>query len=874
MITPVFTVEQDALFVRVLITAPHLNLAAVDFAVDGHEFKFVSHPYFLRLQLPGEVVEDGRETCTYDSDTGVVTASVPKKVPGEVFEGLDLLTTLLARRPSHRAAGPLIEVISDTPAAVPPADGGGGEPGGEADADHDRAADADGEPLDDFTWELEQTLPDVHDLSDGGSGSHAHITAPAYGFALRYSGTLGPICREVPGVVELMEPDSTPIEARRAIREAAEDEQFDAEHYACDHADSTVLGTHVNEALNFEPLWRTWERPHHITVTDTITTGHGAAAVVDDDNGGGAIETTKGDNSASAQGSLDTSHTTNPAQASTPPTSRPRIVFSDSEMQDMRQLPRREYLVDAIKPELISLVDIVYAWAYDHRVTQGDHTVESAWTIATVSSTLSFLARHQTVYEAVVASIRRAVAYPLCRSFRLAVLVLEDTRTLFRMGVRAILKCLLDARAVLSHDEVKHYLADIYLTDYCVWLQTVSERTLRALSSKLDTVHVSKDDVAWPLARIEAVVDEEGSESEDDQGDGDSDSDDEDGDSSSDSDSESEDGGGDADSGTDSDDVSSGESESEPDPKPVTADVAIVPAAGQDKEAVRDNSDPNPNPCASTSDVLNDHATPMSVSLEADPGCNNVDVDSNSKKEDAADENATATHAVVPWRFANPWIDTRKMPRRELTFVDTLVVVRQEVNVDIDVHHNTGLILWDAAFVLARFMETRLGRAYFAEKRVLELGSGTGLPSIVAALLGGRVVATDLDEALPLLRENVACAVEQHTEGDLSLVAEHLVWSADTTHADAPFDVVLCSEVIYDRACHDDLLACLKALSSPTTEVLFAYKRRGLGEDDFVARLHASPQHRVVVVPQAALESDFREAGIGLLRVHHVQGDT
>jgi hypothetical protein len=44
MITPVFRVEQDVEFVRVLITAPHLNLAAVDFAIDGSQFKFVSHP--------------------------------------------------------------------------------------------------------------------------------------------------------------------------------------------------------------------------------------------------------------------------------------------------------------------------------------------------------------------------------------------------------------------------------------------------------------------------------------------------------------------------------------------------------------------------------------------------------------------------------------------------------------------------------------------------------------------------------------------------------------------------------------------------------------------------------------------------------------
>jgi predicted nicotinamide N-methyase len=121
--------------------------------------------------------------------------------------------------------------------------------------------------------------------------------------------------------------------------------------------------------------------------------------------------------------------------------------------------------------------------------------------------------------------------------------------------------------------------------------------------------------------------------------------------------------------------------------------------------------------------------------------------------------------------------------------------------------------------------------------------------------MGARVTATDLDEALPLLRRNVRNAVERRNRaneaagqvtaggcvgqavGDVSgtsgvaldvlpvalrgidLTAERLVWSAEATHANAPFDVVLCSEVVYDESAHDALFECLDSLCAPGTEV-------------------------------------------------------
>ncbi|CAN0602372.1 unnamed protein product, partial [Ectocarpus sp. 12 AP-2014] len=60
-----------------------------------------------------------------------------------------------------------------------------------------------------------------------------------------------------------------------------------------------------------------------------------------------------------------------------------------------RRLPNREYLIEAGSAEerrvLLGLADILFAYAYDHRTTTGDATVESPWTVAVLSPLLSWL---------------------------------------------------------------------------------------------------------------------------------------------------------------------------------------------------------------------------------------------------------------------------------------------------------------------------------------------------------------------------------------------------------------------------------------------------------------------------------------------------
>ncbi|KAH0630246.1 hypothetical protein JD844_013041, partial [Phrynosoma platyrhinos] len=66
MITPAFELSQDPDFLTITIRVPYARVSEFDVYFEGMEFKFYAKPYFLRLVLPGRIVEDGREKATYD----------------------------------------------------------------------------------------------------------------------------------------------------------------------------------------------------------------------------------------------------------------------------------------------------------------------------------------------------------------------------------------------------------------------------------------------------------------------------------------------------------------------------------------------------------------------------------------------------------------------------------------------------------------------------------------------------------------------------------------------------------------------------------------------------------------------------------------
>ncbi|CAL5429562.1 unnamed protein product [Camellia sinensis] len=109
----------------------------------------------------------------------------------------------------------------------------------------------------------------------------------------------------------------------------------------------------------------------------------------------------------------------------------------------------------------------------------------------------------------------------------------------------------------------------------------------------------------------------------------------------------------------------------------------------------------------------------------------------------------------------------------------------------------TGSWTWDSAIVLSHWMITQGQLDFdFAGKTVLELGAGTGLPGLTAAALGAsRVILTDVEPLLPVLRKNV----EANGLGDRVEVSR-LVWGSEEELEDevAVVDLVVMSDVFFD----------------------------------------------------------------------------
>eukprot|EP00602_Paraphysomonas_sp_CaronLab_P013061 CAMPEP_0185038504 /NCGR_PEP_ID=MMETSP1103-20130426/34242_1 /TAXON_ID=36769 /ORGANISM="Paraphysomonas bandaiensis, Strain Caron Lab Isolate" /LENGTH=282 /DNA_ID=CAMNT_0027576969 /DNA_START=76 /DNA_END=921 /DNA_ORIENTATION=+ len=99
--------------------------------------------------------------------------------------------------------------------------------------------------------------------------------------------------------------------------------------------------------------------------------------------------------------------------------------------------------------------------------------------------------------------------------------------------------------------------------------------------------------------------------------------------------------------------------------------------------------------------------------------------------------------------------------------------------------------LWAAGLVMARYMDnaTRSGLS-LNKKRVLELGAGAALPSMVAALHGGVVYSTEQKTCMKYLQDNLRLnpVVKVH--------ARELHWTSRSE--EEKFDIILGCDITYD----------------------------------------------------------------------------
>lgn len=180
---------------------------------------------------------------------------------------------------------------------------------------------------------------------------------------------------------------------------------------------------------------------------------------------------------------------------------------------------------------------------------------------------------------------------------------------------------------------------------------------------------------------------------------------------------------------------------------------------------------------------------------------------------------------------------------------------------------NVGLVVWQAAFVLAEYLSRVQPLGLWRGQRVVELGAGTGVAGISLARRGAHVVSTDLPHVTPLLRLNAEANVLGPGAGHGAIeVVDHAWGSGDTASVLAPLpgqecDVLIGADVTYEEDVIPLLLKSIRALCSPHTVLYLAYKKRGLGEGRVGALLEEQGFH-VSTVAAEFLHPEYQEAGV------------
>lgn len=134
-------------------------------------------------------------------------------------------------------------------------------------------------------------------------------------------------------VIDLKEPDSTKIADRKQLRIDNENEKFEQDHYLADLFDNEYIDTVLLK-------YKTDFRSNDDDDDD------------DDDND----------------------------------------EYTQKEIDCLKSLPRKTHLLDKEQKfyAYMGLVDILFAYCYNNRINCGERNVETGWTIAKLSSTLSW----------------------------------------------------------------------------------------------------------------------------------------------------------------------------------------------------------------------------------------------------------------------------------------------------------------------------------------------------------------------------------------------------------------------------------------------------------------------------------------------------
>ncbi|XP_049804793.1 protein N-lysine methyltransferase METTL21D-like isoform X2 [Schistocerca nitens] len=145
----------------------------------------------------------------------------------------------------------------------------------------------------------------------------------------------------------------------------------------------------------------------------------------------------------------------------------------------------------------------------------------------------------------------------------------------------------------------------------------------------------------------------------------------------------------------------------------------------------------------------------------------------------------------------------------DIGLISPLTLYQKEVG-------NVSCVVWDAAIVLAKYLEVENSRnkSWLKGSSVVELGAGLGCVGLTASCLGAHVTMTDLPEIMPLMRHNIDVNRHLWTQSGGSATAEILRWGEEVSEVKEISllllaDCVYYEEVLPETAVLEDLVQYL-----------------------------------------------------------------
>ncbi|XP_054579448.1 protein N-lysine methyltransferase METTL21A isoform X1 [Eptesicus fuscus] len=244
----------------------------------------------------------------------------------------------------------------------------------------------------------------------------------------------------------------------------------------------------------------------------------------------------------------------------------------------------------------------------------------------------------------------------------------------------------------------------------------------------------------------------------------------------------------------------------------------------------------------------------------------------------------TVEMALVPYEETGGMgLQKFHKPLATFSFANHTIQIRQDWR-----QLGVAAVVWDAAVVLSTYLE--MGAVELRGRSAVELGAGTGLVGIVAALLGAQVTITDRKVALEFLKSNVEANLPLHIQP--KAVVKELTWGQDLgSFSPGEFDLILGADIIYLEETFTDLLQTLVHLCGNHSVILLACRIRYERDNNFLAMLERqftnAPRTKEALLPSInthqsgyyaqgkpkAHPQEDNEDGDEESKLHHIRND-